>query len=122
MYGITLAHQSFTILLRLSEGSSELEQKSSVLFLKCIGLVCMSLNLGIGMEVTTDTLSKPFLISPTYLKLVLYEANNLLFPVPGFGTILVFTQRNWLIDKKIFILLCRCLRIHTSYSKYRSLG
>ena len=73
MYGITLAHQSFTILLKSSEGSSELEQKSSVQFLMFIGLVCVSLNLGIGMEVTTDTLSKPFLISPTYLKLVPYE-------------------------------------------------
>ena len=82
-----------------------------------MGLVCISLNLGIGMEVTTDILSKPFLISPTYLKLVLYETNNLLFPVPGFGTLLVFTQRNKLKSKKIFILPCRCLRICTNYSK-----
>ena len=105
------------ILLKPSEGSSELEQKSSVQFLTCTGLVCLSLNLDIGMDITTDTLSKPFLISPTYLKLVQYEANNLLLPVPGFGTILVFTQRNRLKNKKIFILLCRYLRIHTYYSK-----
>ena len=77
MYGITLAHQLLTILLKSSEGSSELELKSSVQFLKCMGLVCISLNLGIGMEVTTDSLSKLFLISPTYLKLVPYQANNL---------------------------------------------
>ena len=91
MYGITLAHKLLTILLKSSEVSSELGGKSSVQFLKCIGLVCMSLNLGIGMEVTTDTLFKPSLISPTYLKLVPHEAKNLLFPVPSFGIILVFT-------------------------------
>ena len=56
---------------------------------KDVGLTYISLNLGIWIEVTTDTLSRPFLISPTHQKLVPYEANNLLFPVPGFGTILV---------------------------------
>ena len=104
-------------LLKSSQESSGLEWKLSVQFLKCIGLVFISLNLGIGMEVTTETLSKPFLISPTYLKLVPYEANNLLFPVLGFGTILVFTQRNGLKSKKIFISPCRYLKIHTNYSK-----
>ena len=89
MHGITLAQQLFTVLLKSSEGSSESERNSSVKFLKCIELICISLNLGVGMEVTTDTPSRPFLISPTYLKLVPYEANNLLLPVPGFGTILV---------------------------------
>ena len=89
MYGITLAHQSFTVLLKSSERSSESDRNSSVQFLKCIGLTFISLSLGIWMEITTDTLSRPFLISPTYLKLVPYEANSLLFPVPGFGTILV---------------------------------
>ena len=83
----------------------------------CIELVCISLNLGIGMEVTTITLLKPFLISPTYLKLAPSEANNLLFPVPGLGTILVFTQMNRLKSKKIFSLPYRCLRIHTNHSK-----
>ena len=117
MYGITLSYQSFTILLKSSEGNSELEQKSSLQFLKCIGLVCISLSLGIGMDVTTDTLSKLFLISPTYLKLVLYDANYLLFPVPGLGTFLVVLQRNRLKSKKIFILPCRCLKIHTNYDK-----
>ena len=63
-------------MLKSYEGSSESERKSSVQFIKCIGLTCISLNLGIGMEVTTDTLSWPFLISPTYLKLVPYEAKN----------------------------------------------
>ena len=77
----------------------------------------MSLNLGVGMEVTVDTLSKPFLILPTYLNLVPYKANNLVFSIPDFGTILAFTQRNRLKTKKIFILPCRYLRIHTHYSK-----
>ena len=54
----------------------------------------MSLNLGIGIEVTFDTQSKAFLISPTYLKLVLYEANNFLSSVPGFWNYLsIYTKK-----------------------------
>ena len=37
-----------------------------------------------GKEVTTETLSNPFLISPIYLKLVPYSENNLLLLVQGF--------------------------------------
>ena len=42
------------------------------------------LNLEIGIDVTTDTLSNPFLLSSTYLKLVSYSENSLFLLVPGF--------------------------------------
>ena len=44
-----------------------------------MGFILKSLNLGIGIEVTTDTLSSPFLTSPIYLKFIPYSGNNLFF-------------------------------------------
>ena len=37
-----------------------------------------------GIEVTTETMYNPFLILPTYLKLVPYSENSLFLLVPGF--------------------------------------
>ena len=42
-----------------------------------IGFICKSLDLGMWIEVTTETLSNPFLISPTNLKIVPYFENSL---------------------------------------------
>ena len=43
----------------------------------------MSLYLGMGIEVTTVTLSNPCLTSPIYLKFVPYSGKSLLYSTPG---------------------------------------
>ena len=47
----------------------------------------MSLYLGMGIEVTTVTLSNPCLTSPIYLKFVPYSGKSLLCSTPGFAPI-----------------------------------
>ena len=66
--------------------------KSLVQLLKIIGLFSISLYLGIGIDVTTVTLSSPFLTSPIYLKFVPYPENNLFMAVPGFNVIQYLSQ------------------------------
>ena len=47
----------------------------------------MSVYLGMGIEVTTVTVSNPCLTSPVYLTFVPYSGKSLLCSTPGFGPI-----------------------------------
>ena len=59
--------------------------KSIVQLLNFSGLLWRSENFGMGMDVTTVTLSNPFLTSPMYLKFVPYPGNNLFLVASGFN-------------------------------------
>ena len=100
---MTLVHHSWAYHWGCPSSLAPFHVKSAVQLENFNGIGFTSQNLGIGIDVTTVTLSRSFFTSPRNQKLVLYSACDLFLSDPGVSLTLVVedaplvivTQRVW---------------------------
>ena len=96
MKGMTLVHHSWAYHCGCPSTLAPFQLKPGVQFKNFNGVLFTSLNLGIGIKVTTVTRSRLFFTSSKNQKFVPYSTNNLFLSDPRVSWTLVVEDYPWL--------------------------